>query len=260
MDRAACKLQSNKHSNQQRRSLEVCNGHHTSFLFNTVDHADILERPSTFWLTFDPVVFFINELKSKIEREDTKRELLGKQTSLTESYCIRCLQPFKFLVNIKRQCLDCRIYVCKSCSRISKREQGWVCDPCHMARVLKIGTLEWYHENVRARFKRFGSAKVMRSLFKRLSEEHSCSQSDHGAATEEERRRRLGASGRYPNINVAKKKKEKHMCFKEIYKQSPMSLTHRACLRSTQTDMRSTAWMQQTHNTSKGTACRYVHP
>lgn len=36
-------------------------------------------------------------------------------------------------------------------------------------RVLKIGTLEWYHENVRTRFKRFGSAKVMRSLFKRLS-------------------------------------------------------------------------------------------
>ncbi|XP_014884521.1 melanophilin-like isoform X3 [Poecilia latipinna] len=44
--------------------------------------------------------------------------------------------------------------------------------------VLRIGTLEWYHENVRARFKRFGSAKVMRSLFKRLSGEHSRSQSD----------------------------------------------------------------------------------
>ena len=39
-------------------------------------------------------------------------------------------------------------------------------------RVLKIGTLGWYHDNVRNRFKRFGSAKVMRSLFKRLSGEH----------------------------------------------------------------------------------------
>lgn len=45
-------------------------------------------------------------------------------------------------------------------------------------RVLKIGTLEWYHENVRARFKRFGSAKVMRSLFKRLSGQHSRSPND----------------------------------------------------------------------------------
>lgn len=38
-------------------------------------------------------------------------------------------------------------------------------------RVLKIGTLGWYHDNVRNRFKRFGSAKVMRSLYKRLNGE-----------------------------------------------------------------------------------------
>ncbi|XP_042282517.1 melanophilin [Thunnus maccoyii] len=122
----------------------------------------------------------LGELKTKIEKEDTKRELLGNQTSLTESHCIRCLEPFKFLVNSKRQCLDCQLYVCKSCSRYNKKEHGWVCDPCRMARVLKIGTLEWFHENVRARFKRFGSAKVMRSLFKRLSGEHDCSPDDLG--------------------------------------------------------------------------------
>ncbi|XP_056145718.1 melanophilin [Lampris incognitus] len=120
----------------------------------------------------------LGDLKTKIEKEDTKRELLGKETGLAESHCIRCLQPFKFLVNSKRQCLDCQLYICKSCSRYNKKEQGWVCDPCHMTRVLKIGTLEWYHENVRARFKRFGSAKVMRSLFKRLSGEDSSSQTD----------------------------------------------------------------------------------
>lgn len=77
---------------------------------------------------------FFRDLKTKIEKEDTKRELLGNQTRLTESYCIRCLQPFKFLVNTKRQCLDCQLHICKSCSRYNKREQGWVCDPCHMAR------------------------------------------------------------------------------------------------------------------------------
>ncbi|KAM3607332.1 uncharacterized protein V6R79_005830 [Siganus canaliculatus] len=114
----------------------------------------------------------LGELKTKIEKEDSKRELLGTQASLIDTHCIRCLQPFKFLVNSKRQCLDCQLFICKSCSRYNKKEDGWVCDPCHMARVLKIGTLEWYHENVRARFKRFGSAKVMRSLFKRLSREH----------------------------------------------------------------------------------------
>ncbi|CAK6973918.1 melanophilin [Scomber scombrus] len=126
----------------------------------------------------------LGDLKTKIEKEDTKRELLGNQTSLTESHCIRCLEPFKFLVNSKRQCLDCQLYICKSCSRYNKKELGWVCDPCRMARVLKIGTLEWFHENVRARFKRFGSAKVMRSLFKRLSGDHDCSPDDLGEGQE----------------------------------------------------------------------------
>ncbi|KAK6485249.1 melanophilin-like isoform X1 [Huso huso] len=113
----------------------------------------------------------LGELKTKLEKEDTKLELLGTQTSLTDSHCIRCLQPFKFLLNSKRQCLDCRLYTCKSCSRYNKKERGWVCDPCRTSRVLKMGTLDWYHEHIRSRFKRFGSAKVMRSLYKRLHSE-----------------------------------------------------------------------------------------
>ncbi|XP_064166543.1 melanophilin isoform X1 [Anguilla rostrata] len=114
----------------------------------------------------------LGELKTKVEKEDAKRELLGTETNLADSHCIRCLHPFKFLVNSKRQCLDCRLYACKACCRYNKKERGWVCDSCRMARMLKIGTLEWYHENVRVRFKRFGSAKVMRSLYKRLNGMH----------------------------------------------------------------------------------------
>ncbi|XP_054880305.1 melanophilin-like isoform X2 [Poeciliopsis prolifica] len=111
----------------------------------------------------------LTELKTRIEKEDTKRELLGSERNVSDSLCIRCLQPFKFLVNSKRQCLDCCMFTCKSCSRYNKKEHGWVCDNCRMTRVLKMGTLGWYHDNVRNRFKRFGSAKVMRSLYKRLN-------------------------------------------------------------------------------------------
>nr|XP_046238804.1 melanophilin a isoform X2 [Scatophagus argus] len=111
----------------------------------------------------------LGELKTKIEKEGSKRELLGAQSQLSDSLCICCLQPFKFLVNSKRQCLDCHMYTCKSCSRYNKKEHGWVCDNCRMTRVVKIGTAGWYHDNVRNRFKRFGSAKVMRSLYKRLN-------------------------------------------------------------------------------------------
>ncbi|CAJ1086867.1 melanophilin a isoform X5 [Xyrichtys novacula] len=111
----------------------------------------------------------LSELKTRLKKEDVKRELLGVESHLSDSHCLRCLQPFKFLINSKRQCLDCHMYTCKSCSRYNKKEHGWVCDNCRMTRVLKIGTVGWYHDNIRNRFKRFGSAKVMRSLYKRLN-------------------------------------------------------------------------------------------
>ncbi|XP_008112807.1 melanophilin isoform X1 [Anolis carolinensis] len=111
----------------------------------------------------------LEDLKGKLEKESTKRELLSAQSHLNETHCIHCLQPFKFLVNSKRQCLDCHLHTCKSCSSFNKKEQGWVCDPCRLSRVVKTGSLEWYYEHVRSRFKRFGSAKVMRSLYGRMA-------------------------------------------------------------------------------------------
>ncbi|XP_053838682.1 melanophilin isoform X6 [Vidua macroura] len=108
------------------------------------------------------------ELKCKIDQESSKREFLTNQSHLNETHCVHCLQPFKFLLNSKRQCLDCHFYTCKNCSRYNKKEQGWVCDPCRLSRIVKIGSLEWYYEHVRSRFKRFGSAKVLQSLYGRL--------------------------------------------------------------------------------------------
>ncbi|XP_064289612.1 melanophilin isoform X4 [Passer domesticus] len=110
----------------------------------------------------------LEELKCKIDQESSKREFLTSQSHLNETHCVHCLQPFKFLLNSKRQCLDCRFYTCKNCSRYNKKEQGWVCDPCRLSRIVKIGSLEWYYEHVRSRFKRFGSAKVLQSLYGRL--------------------------------------------------------------------------------------------
>ncbi|XP_051046733.1 melanophilin [Phodopus roborovskii] len=107
-------------------------------------------------------------LKGKIQKESSKRELLSDTAHLNETHCARCLQPYRLLVNSRRQCLECGLFVCKSCSHVHPEEQGWLCDPCHLARVVKIGSLEWYYQHVRARFKRFGSAKVIRSLCGRL--------------------------------------------------------------------------------------------
>ncbi|KAI5281326.1 Melanophilin [Manis pentadactyla] len=107
-------------------------------------------------------------LKGKIKKESSQRELLPDTAHLNETHCAHCLQPYRLLVSPKKQCLDCRLFICTDCSHAHPEEQGWLCDPCHLARVVRIGSLEWYYGHVRARFKRFGSAKVIRSLCGRL--------------------------------------------------------------------------------------------
>ncbi|GCB69322.1 hypothetical protein scyTo_0001033 [Scyliorhinus torazame] len=110
----------------------------------------------------------LGELRSKIEEETAKRKFLTKQAKFNEGHCIHCLEPFQFLVNSKRRCLDCCLYTCKSCSKFNKKEYGWVCDSCRVARIVNTGSLDWFYNHVRSRFKNFGSAKVMHSLHKRL--------------------------------------------------------------------------------------------
>ncbi|XP_010624441.1 melanophilin isoform X6 [Fukomys damarensis] len=110
----------------------------------------------------------VGQLKGKIKKESSKRELLSDTAHLNETHCARCLQPYRLLVNSKRQCLDCGLFTCKHCSHSHPEAQGWLCDPCHLARVVKIGSLEWFYQHVRARFTRFGSAKVVQSLCGRL--------------------------------------------------------------------------------------------
>ncbi|XP_019483877.1 PREDICTED: melanophilin [Hipposideros armiger] len=107
-------------------------------------------------------------LKGRIKKENSQRELVSNTARLNESRCAHCLQPYQLLDSPKRQCLNCHLFICKGCSHAHPEKPGWLCDPCHLARVVKMGSLEWYYGHVKARFKRFGSAKVIRSLCGRL--------------------------------------------------------------------------------------------
>ncbi|XP_036925095.1 melanophilin isoform X2 [Sturnira hondurensis] len=109
----------------------------------------------------------LEELKGKIKKGGPQRELVSDAARLNETHCAHCLQPYRLLATPKRQCLDCRLFACPGCSH-AHPEEGWLCPPCHLARVVERGSLEWYYGHVRARFKRFGSAKVVRSLCARL--------------------------------------------------------------------------------------------
>lgn len=149
-------------------------------------------------------------LKGKIQKESSKRELLSDTAHLNETHCARCLQPYRLLVNSRRQCLECGLFVCKSCSHVHPEEQGWLCDPCHLARVLKIGSLEWYYQHVKARFKRFGSAKVIRSLCGRLQGRGGSEPSleeENGDSEQTDEDGELDTKARDQSLNSKKKKR-----------------------------------------------------
>ncbi|XP_044150825.1 rab effector MyRIP [Bufo gargarizans] len=109
----------------------------------------------------------LSELKQKLDEESNKCSILSKHQKFNEHCCIRCCSPFTFLINSKRQCLDCKFNICKNCSSFQKKEKAWICNVCQQTRLLRTQSLEWYYNNVKSRFKRFGSAKVLKNLYRK---------------------------------------------------------------------------------------------
>ncbi|XP_013369040.1 PREDICTED: rab effector MyRIP isoform X2 [Chinchilla lanigera] len=109
----------------------------------------------------------LSEMKQKLEEEGSKCSILAKHQNFVEHCCMRCCAPFTFLVNTRRRCGDCKFNVCKGCSSFLKREKAWVCCVCQQARLLRTQSLEWFYSNVKSRFKRFGSAKVLKNLYRK---------------------------------------------------------------------------------------------
>ncbi|KAF6100312.1 myosin VIIA and Rab interacting protein [Phyllostomus discolor] len=107
------------------------------------------------------------EMKQKLDEEGSKCRILSKHQKFVDHCCMRCCSPFAFLVNTKRRCGDCAFNVCKSCCSYQKHEKVWICCVCQQARLLRTQSLEWFYNNVKSRFKRFGSAKVLKNLYRK---------------------------------------------------------------------------------------------
>ncbi|XP_015273625.1 PREDICTED: rab effector MyRIP isoform X1 [Gekko japonicus] len=119
----------------------------------------------------------LSEMKQKLDEEGNKCNILSKQHSFNERCCMRCCTPFTFLINTKRQCQDCKYNICKNCSSYQKKEKAWLCNVCQQVKLLRAQSLEWYYNNVKSRFKRFGSAKVLKNLYrKHRLESGACSE------------------------------------------------------------------------------------
>lgn len=109
----------------------------------------------------------LSEMKQRLAEENSKCSILSKHQKFVERCCMRCCSPFTFLVNARRRCGECNFSVCKSCCSYQKQEKLWVCCVCQQARLLRTQSLEWFYNNVKSRFKRFGSAKVLKNLYRK---------------------------------------------------------------------------------------------
>ncbi|XP_060940579.1 rab effector MyRIP-like [Limanda limanda] len=128
----------------------------------------------------------LSELKQELDEEGSRCLLLSRQSCFNRRCCIRCCLPFTFLLNPKRQCRDCRYNVCKACRVYVKQDKAWLCSACQKSRLLKTQSLEWFYTNVKRRFKRFGSAKVLKTLYrKHLAQRNALSELTEGSAYEE---------------------------------------------------------------------------
>ncbi|KAI7809730.1 putative rab effector MyRIP, partial [Triplophysa rosa] len=129
----------------------------------------------------------LSEMKQALVEEGSRCLLLSRQQRFNERCCIRCCSPFSFLLNPKRSCLDCHYNVCKDCCTYSRKDKGWLCSACQRSRLLKIQSLEWFYNNVQRRFKRFGSAKVLKNLYRRHAAERGVlAELTEGSTYEEE--------------------------------------------------------------------------
>ncbi|XP_035860612.1 rab effector MyRIP isoform X2 [Sander lucioperca] len=128
----------------------------------------------------------LSELKQELDEEGSRCLLLSRQRCFNQRCCIRCCSPFTFLLNTKRQCHDCHYNICKTCRVYNKQDKAWLCSTCQKSRLLKTQSLEWFYTNVKTRFKRFGSAKVLKTLYRKHLAEHSAlSELAEGSAYEE---------------------------------------------------------------------------
>ncbi|KAM4605237.1 uncharacterized protein myripa [Polymixia lowei] len=128
----------------------------------------------------------LSELRQELDEESRRCRLLSRQRRFNQRCCIRCCGPFTFLFNPKRQCLGCRYNVCKTCRVFSRRDNAWLCSTCQKRRLLKTQSLEWFYTNVKLRFKRYGSAKILKTLYKKhLAEHGALSELTEGSIYEE---------------------------------------------------------------------------
>lgn len=141
----------------------------------------------------------IGAIEATLNNEKNKTHVLSQQTKFNKNCCIRCCQVFGLIFNRRRQCYACGYNVCRDCCDYDTDSKNYVCHFCAKEKTLPKQTGSWFYNTVSQRFRRFGSAKVVRSLYKHTS--YSDTELDRGAFDPAAPRDLHRPGGRHPKLS-----------------------------------------------------------
>ncbi|XP_065051553.1 synaptotagmin-like protein 4 isoform X2 [Rhopilema esculentum] len=106
-----------------------------------------------------------DELRRSITLKSSKRRSLDDNCQI----CGKMLLKFCCLFSSGERCLSCEHMACSKCRNSLfdlSEEKHYLCFLCVKKRQLKRKCFDWFYEAVELKFKRFGSAKVLRGIYR----------------------------------------------------------------------------------------------
>ncbi|CAF3295906.1 unnamed protein product [Rotaria socialis] len=112
----------------------------------------------------------IEDLKRQIRQESERAEYLSNSKEFNLERCITCFKQFRFILNPKELCSECKLFVCHDCCIYTPETKTWTCKSCIKLKEYQILSSSWFYDEVSKKHKRCGSAKIVRELHKRERE------------------------------------------------------------------------------------------
>ncbi|XP_029653833.2 rab effector MyRIP-like, partial [Octopus sinensis] len=109
----------------------------------------------------------LKQIEEGVTSQEQQKKVLCQKKNFNDNFCPSCCRAFGYIFNRKQICLLCQSSVCKSCSHYSYYHSRYICHVCVKKNELRSMSLEWFYSKVSKRFRSFGSAKVVRALYKK---------------------------------------------------------------------------------------------
>lgn len=112
----------------------------------------------------------ISSMQSEVDNLNNQVDLISKNSYFKENHCLQCYSQFMILFNPKYACSKCQRNYCKKCLLQVDKENLMLCLFCRKKMTSESQKNTWFYENVKNKFKNYGSEKIKRLLSRVKSE------------------------------------------------------------------------------------------